>query len=396
MRILSYLFAMALLSWGAIACQRSGGWNDAFERSEGWTYSDGAMTTALPGDRTVWLFGDTWVKGNTKLLFNSIAVQEGRSDRAPQQHELRFYGRDEGEALVDLGKSARSAARPWVVPRGDTPDAPGRSWLWPGGPRFARDKLISIYSEIACKHGKFPECRSYIGNMVFAGHSVVEVANAEQAPENWRVSVTPLVDRGGKSPAQRRLHWGSTLLEEQGWLYIFGASLTEAHAPKDVILARVVPERIAEYRAWQFLAPEGWRMFPAGPRPEELRAVAGGAAIEYSVDRVSRGGRARLVMVQADVFAREIVIRISSADDLSSVEWDAAKPGSGTYRLPLGDLDPRSAGGLTWAGRAHVELSSMPDKLLVSYFSEQIHRLRFVEVPVSGLRPWCATGACVH
>src|SRR4026209_2192184 len=104
------LSILLLVAASAVACQRSRSWNDTFERSAGFTYSDGAMTTALPGGRTVWLFGDTWVQGNTTLMFNSIAVQQGRSDRAPEPDELRYFARDQQAALVDLLPSGRSAA----------------------------------------------------------------------------------------------------------------------------------------------------------------------------------------------------------------------------------------------------------------------------------------------
>src|SRR5262249_32718583 len=36
-------------------------WEAVFARADGWTGGDGLTTIPLPGDRVLWLFGDSWI-----------------------------------------------------------------------------------------------------------------------------------------------------------------------------------------------------------------------------------------------------------------------------------------------------------------------------------------------
>ncbi|HSM88621.1 MAG TPA: DUF5005 domain-containing protein, partial [Desulfobacterales bacterium] len=61
----------------------------AFERTPGWTGGDGAYSTALGGERVLWMFGDTFVgrvqngrRVDARLINNSAAIQTGREPSA--------------------------------------------------------------------------------------------------------------------------------------------------------------------------------------------------------------------------------------------------------------------------------------------------------------------------
>jgi hypothetical protein len=175
------------------------------------------------------------------------------------------------------------------------------------------------------------------------------------------------------------------LLEERGWLYVFGTGMTETWMPQDVKLARVLPRDIGRYDLWQFLTPDGWKMLPTGPAATDLETVAQGGSTEMSVHREVRDGVPSLVMVQVDPFAQDVVVRVSAAREVASVRW--AEPGleAGVRRFSLPELDPETRGGMNWAGRAHPHQSTEGTGLLVSYFSERAHSLRFVNLPSSEL-----------
>jgi hypothetical protein len=383
----------ALLLLSTAGCDRSGDWNETFHRSEGWWYSDGGGSVELPDGRTVWLFGDTWIRDNPNLLFNSMALQDTEPGRAPRKDEIRFFARGEQGALVDVTTLGTHATRSWVEPspegRGSGAQ-PGRTpqhehsstWLWPTAALAAGGTLIATYTEVGCLHGAFPACRSSLANMDIVGHQIVEVENPTEEPDRWKIRTTELRDRGGSGPPAHRLHWGSALLEEGGWLYVFGATLTAQSAPEDVTLARVAPRDVARYAAWQFLTPGGWQMVPTGPTPADLQSLAPGGATELSVHRVERDGQSRIVLLQVDSFTQEIVVRSAAAGPLESVRWGSPKEAAGVRRFSLPVLDPKTAGGMSWAGRAHPQHSSR-DELLVSYFSERAHSLRFIELPLS-------------
>lgn len=373
-----------------LGCQRSTEWNDVFQRQEGWWYSDGGGSAKLPGGKTVWLFGDTWLRRSPNLLFNSMAVQDTEPGRAPRRDEIRFFARDVNGKLLDVSEVGIHAMRSWAEPVTKAGQA-YNTWLWPGAALVSGGKLIAMYAELGCTTGQFPTCRKYLGDINVEGYTLVEVENPEEEPDEWLVRATPLRDRAGRSPSASQLHWGSALLEDGGWLYIFGASFVTKWAtqdvkwaPEDVKLARVVPRDVAHYDQWQFLTPDGWRMLPTGPEPRELQSIARGGTTELSVHRVVRNGQAWLLMVQLDPFAKEVVVRRAVAGELESVRWEGPEAGENVRRLSLPALDPGTEGGMSWAGRAHAHHSS--DKsLLVSYFSNKAHSLRFLEIPMSEL-----------
>jgi hypothetical protein len=373
--------ASIVVAFAAVACQRSQDWNGVFHRSQGWLYADGGSSAELPDGRRVWLFGDSMFHQEPGLLYNTIAVQNTEPGRAPLADEIRFFARRGDNRVLDVSERSVDGMRPWLEPSHAT-SAIRKTWLWPTDALAIGDKLVAFYSELGCVQGEFPACRSYLGNMGFYGHVVSVIENPADLPEEWRTRNTPLLDRRGEPPSQHRLHWGSGLLEDAGWLYVFGTSLGPQSGPEDVKLARVAPEDVGDYGLWQFLTPDGWQMIPTGPTPADLQSVARGGSTELSVERVVRGGSSELVMVQVDPFTQEVVVRSSPARDLESARWLGPHAGPGVRRFSLKELDPKSAGGRNWAGRAQRQRSFGGERLLVSYFSSQTASLRFVEIPV--------------
>jgi hypothetical protein len=68
--------------------------NALFERKDGWTGGDGAVSVPLPHGRNLWLFSDTWVgkvkdgrRFDATIVNNTAAIQDG-NDKNP---EMRFY-----------------------------------------------------------------------------------------------------------------------------------------------------------------------------------------------------------------------------------------------------------------------------------------------------------------
>jgi hypothetical protein len=366
------------------SCQRSQDWNGSFHRSEGWWYSDGAVSAELPGGKTVWLFGDTRFRDNGSSLSNSIAVQETDLAQAPAKNQIRFFARGGHGELVDVSRTAERAQKSWVDPLAAERDGL-RRWLWPTAALVSGAKLLASYVEMGCPPTDFEACRGYMGSMSVAGYSVIEVENPADAPEQWRTRSTPLLDRKGRSPAANRLHWGSALFEDGGWLYVFGAGFGPKWRTEDVKLARAVPRDVGHYERWQFLTPRGWQMLPTGATPLDLKTIARGGATELSLLRVVRRGQAWLVMVQQDWIAQEVVVRSAPARELEAMHWDGPEAGERVRRFSLPALDPDTAGALSWSVRAHPQHSVLEKSLLVSFYSAKTAGLRFVELPMSAL-----------
>lgn len=392
----SILALLAAVLLTGLDYPRSADWNSVFRRTQGWRYADGGSSAELPDGRRVWLFGDSIIRHDPGLLYNSIAIQAARAaDRAPLPEELRFFARGENDEILDLSERGVDGMRPWVEPAaavGEDPD----TWLWPTDALVSGGRLIAFYSELGCVHGEFPACRGYLGNLRFQGHTTVVVDNPMDPPEGWRVRTTSLVDRRGRPPSADGLHWGSALLEDGGWLYVFGTALGAESGPRDIKLSRVMARDVARYDLWQFLAPDGWRMFPAGPTPSDLESIARGGTTELSVEKVERNGHTWWVMVQVDPFAAEVVVRTSPTPDLESVRWAGPEAGPAVRRFSLPVLDPASVGGMNWSGRAQRRHSSSGESLFLSYFSSSTASLRFIEIPFSELRTSFSNGQRRH
>ena len=376
--------AAVVMAVGGLGCQRSEDWNGSFQRREGWWYSDGAVSAQLPGGKTVWLFGDTRFRDNGNSLSNSMAVQESDPGRAPAKNQIRFFARGGYGELLDVSELADRAQKSWVDPS-NAKSYELRTWLWPTAAVVSDQKLLATYVEMSCPAADFDTCRGYLGSMSVAGHTLVEVENPADPPEKWRTRATSLLDRQGRSPAANRLHWGSALFEEGGWVYVFGAGFDPKWRAQDVKLARALPSEVGRYERWQFLTPRGWQMLPTGATALDLKTVARGGATELSLVRVVRRGQAWLVLVQQDFMAQEVVVRSAPDRGLDAAYWDGPEAGERVRRFSLTALDPETAGALSWSVRAHEQHSALEKSLLISLYSAKTAGLRFIELPMSAV-----------
>lgn len=381
LRSVAAAFAAAVALGGAPACQGpSTDWNSVFHRRDGWLYADGGSSAELPDGRTVWLFGDTFLRRERGLVSNSIAIQETGSGHAPRYDEIRFFARDAEAHLLDVSRRTEDGMRPWLepAPRGDG-KAP---WLWPTDAIVSGGRLIAFYTEIVCVHGEVPACRSYLGNMGITGHSVMTVDEPTGAPDRWQVRRTVLADRAGVPPVARQLLWGSALVEEEGWLYVFGAVQEENGLHAETKLARVLPANVEHYERWQFLTTTGWRIAPTGVRPSELETVAFESSTMLSVTPVERDGERLYLMLHTTPFSDEVVVQTARAPELGAARF-LSSAGGIVRHVPVADLDPAAAEGRSWAGRAQRGFRRADDTLVVSYFSTKTASLRFAELPLS-------------
>jgi hypothetical protein len=159
----------------AVAVDRGGGlsWQaapmpewDAFIQSAdpAWRGADAAYSIPLSPEKTLWLFGDTWItlptargrKGGT-MIRNSIALQRMSGD---EPGNLEFFWR------TTSGKPAAFLA----------PDT-GPGWLWPlGGVRVGKGLCLFLSQLIESKVGLgFASYRSVL----------LVVPNADNQPSQW-------------------------------------------------------------------------------------------------------------------------------------------------------------------------------------------------------------------
>jgi len=172
-----------------------------------WLGGDGALSIALDGERTLWLFGDSFAadgslprgertdrtgRAGSVMVRNSIAIQDG-SQLATAR--LRFYTRSDAQGR----------------PSAFFPDDPGKpTWLWPGHGLRTRDGVIVFMHRMAPDESP--------GGLGFtpAGPVVLAISNIDEPPPLWRIErvAMPALPSAGLV--------GASVLREGAHVYAFG------------------------------------------------------------------------------------------------------------------------------------------------------------------------------
>ncbi len=186
-----------------------------FPYEEGWLGGDSAYSVPLPGKRTLWLFGDTFVgspgqpdRTGSLLVHNSIGLARCNADRGFEIDY--FWGRASAEA----------------PPRGFIPgdDAQHFYWLFDGFV-FEGELFLGLL-EVSTGEPRGPLNLPFR----FAGMKIARIDRPEDDPRTWQPRLVPLTER-------RDVFVGAMLVHE-GHLYLFAFIDRDAtHHPR--FLARL-------------------------------------------------------------------------------------------------------------------------------------------------------------
>ncbi len=329
-------------------------YDEAFQRTSGWTGGDGAYSVALGRDRVLWLFGDSFVgrvqhgrRVAAHLINNSAALQAGPE---PADGSLRFVYR----SLPD--------GRPTAFFQPED----GAGWFWPYHGVRTPQGLFLFLLQIEPAEGPagfgFKLASTWMG----------KVENPDEAPENWTMIryKIPWSD-------DKRL-FGSSVLLMGGYCYIYGTVDTPAGGwvRKQVVLARAPADRMEDFSAWRFFADGEWVADAdrAGP-------VCDDAAAEFSVSYQPRADRYVLVYTEGGL-SEHIALRLASQPQ---GPWG---PPIRVYRCPEVDWNPRI---FCYAGKGHPEIGDAPQELIVTYVANatdlallesdaRLYRPKFIKV----------------
>lgn len=153
-----------------VPCFEASAWREAdklFRTDPHWLGSDGASSVNLGDNRTLWLFGDTWIDSSGKgirkgasMVSNSIAIQVGAD---PTTASISFYwGRDNKGG-----------------PDAFFPDRNGES-LWLGNGVRVGDRLILFFSRTIRNTGSGLGFES-------VGWTAIMVTNPDSEPSSWQM-----------------------------------------------------------------------------------------------------------------------------------------------------------------------------------------------------------------
>ncbi len=306
-----------------------------FHRDPRWLGGDAAISIALPQQRVLWLFGDSFVapaasaggsRRGAAFVRNSVALQQGRD---PSRAELRFYagtGADGAPASFFTGEDG--------------------AWYWPGH-GLLLDGALTVFLERM-------QADPSPGGLGFrnAGWTAVRIDDPEAEPSVWRPVALPTPDTGALGLV------GVSVLLEGDYVYAYAVREPGDHA---IMLLRWTR---ADFARGALMKPQYWlgagRGFGSGPPAVVL---AEGAA-ELSVSADPSGG---YFEVQSRGFgAAPIVLRRSAAL-------------VGPFGAPIELLPaPRTAPPdlLLYAGRAHPELQGA--ELIVTYATNSLDQQRLM------------------
>lgn len=334
----------------SIQVKKARRWDRLLERSSGFIGSDCGYTIKIGHERTLWLFGDSFigqVKGhqrvNAQMVHNSIAVLEGKQ---PDESRFHFYwGRQNG------------VNTPYIVPK----ESDLAYWFEDGA--VVHRKLWLFLSQIA-----YLPTGGLFG-FKMNGTALADADISSSDPHRWKFQTVPFpfYDNSGSDD-----EWfGAAVLSQGRYLYIYGLRQESAAPPmkRGLLVARVPADRIADFSRWRFWANGKWVA-------NQHRAEASGSDLgaEMSVSFQPELGCYLLVYSPSDLAP---VIRIRTAPEPYG-PWSKAVT---VYTCPEGKIPTV----LCYAAKGHPELSNRND-LLISYatnstdFEKVLHDSRLYDL----------------
>jgi hypothetical protein len=328
-------------------------WNTKFDGKNGWIGGDGVYSVMLDKERLLWIFSDSLIgtardgkRVNTVLVNNTIAIQNGPGADA----SIKFH--------IGAGTDGKPAAL--IIP------SDGRGWFWPQSAVRLGDRLAIFLPRIekTADGGAF--------GFQQTGLILATIDNPADDPIRWHITQRNVPHARFENGNQ--LTWGSAILADHDFLYIYGFDQRKATGPaKRLILARAAAGRLDDFPAWRFRTANGW-----SESPDDAAPLADGLAAEFSVCPIPAGRGFVLVYIEKGLSDR-IVGRFAKA-----AEGPWSDP-TLLYQCPEMALDQ---GVFCYAAKAH-QWATDPNRLLISYCvnswkferlfqDEKVYRPKFV------------------
>lgn len=308
-----------------------------FQNQTGWTGADGAYSIPLGPQRSLWLFGDTYIgsiSGGKRInpaMVNNSAAWQSLANPAEPWH---FFWAGDPAAPAPLLR----------------PQEPG-NWFWPGDGALVDGALYLFMKNLVSAPQNPPGF-----TFRWSTDTLVKISNPQAEPPNWKTEYRSL------SPLAPELHLGTACLLEGDYLYVYGLrkAAPEASSPPSspapaegqVILARIHRYYLADQDpgGWEFRADSGWVR-----RPQAAATIFEAGPTEMTVCRV-KGLDGFFAVYTDQGMGPDIVIR------------HAPRP-EGPWSLPLKvyHCPEADSGLLLYGAKAHPELATRYGQLIITY-----------------------------
>jgi hypothetical protein len=310
--------------------RRDPAYDSAFRRTRGWTGADGAYSLKLSTGRVLWLFSDTLVgrvtRAGKRILDSRVPI-----------NALDVRALHSTAALQD---SADPGTVHFIIPGGEAhprtlfqpPD--GRGWIWVNGAEAdARGGATVLLNQfLRSSDPRFP----------FGKQEALWAADLEVKDNDVRVRGYHRLDLFG-GPGLDETVMGAGVLQDGRWTYVYGA---RGYGEKHLLIARVPRGHLADAQAYLYFDGQGFVKDAA-----KVAELPLSVANELSVHR-----EGRTYVLTSSTFAGPVELRTAATP------W-------GPWSKPTAVWVPPEVGGkvFTYNAKAHPELSSPSEGLLVSY-----------------------------
>jgi hypothetical protein len=278
-----------------------------FTRSDnGWTGGDATYSIALPGNRNLWLFGDSFIgqvrsdrsRSSLRLINNSLVIQDSTSFTT-------YHG----------GTT--------IVPEAFAKPADEATWYWPASGRSDQDTLYVFMHAFGTTGGMWGFYRTGV-DLLKMNPYTMEIYES-----------TRIIEGDGIS-------YGAHVMEDGDYAYIYGV-LAE-NPDKWAYVART---DLRFSKPWQYYGNGEWSTESTNAKP-----IFHGVSEQFSV---FRKGEKYYMLTQHNIFGKEIYLY---ASDSPVGPWENKKV---VYCTPEtgGDI-------FTYNAYAHPQFSS-DGELLISY-----------------------------
>ncbi len=238
-------------------------YGDDATRADDWTGGDGTHSVRLPDGRLLWLFSDTYlgqVHGPPNPVGESFAWRDGSAPLVRNSAVVMRDGRLESTLPAPLFPDPAPNQWRWPVAARVEPRSPGSS-----------ERVLRVLLWVRTA-GAAP--------WVYGVPTATEVATLS-LPDLRVESVTEVLDQQSVRDPSRRVLYGTTLVEQGGWTYVFGgddgqaASRPASHA----YVARVPEGGLGDPAAWEYWDGSAWaaRARPAAVLGDGRRTGVGSA-----------------------------------------------------------------------------------------------------------------------
>lgn len=322
---------------------------------DGYLYNaDSGQSVKLPNGKTLWTFGDTFVRPDTQnwggTFINNSAIIT-----------------DNGCATSITGQPDTSGnVTSWIKPTGSF-DLPGvNDYYWPSSPFVDGGYLYVILWHMYNDATGFHTIGQDIAKFDVSGASP-RLMGLFKTPGSLNNEALPL--------------WGAAVVRHGGYTYIYGG--VDKHEVwvfgKYHYLARVPDGKATNQSAWQFWSGSKWVKTQAAAQP----VIPGTAGVGTNATVYQRtDGKFVLISKKYDIVGTDIVAW--TANSLTGPWIETA-----TLVSPIPDVDD-STGEVTYFGLAHnhtqlasggILLSWSLNQSDASYFGSPRYGVNFVEVP---------------